>query len=106
MTRLPHIIEATAALYGVTPDHLTGPDRTRGIAQARQAAFSAAHQEGHSIAAIGRAFNRDHTTVMHGLSRVKASPELSETAYAISERAKALDVDWVAAIPFRHTSHD
>lgn len=63
------IIAAVASRYGLTPGHLTGAQQARRISVVRQKAYSEVRrQRPHlSLPAIGRAFNRDHTTVLHGI---------------------------------------
>lgn len=67
------ISEAVAARYGLPIEQLKGPDRKRSVAWARQEAFDAIYATGrYSLPQIGRYFNRDHTTVLHGVRRVRA----------------------------------
>jgi len=74
------IISVTAKHFQLQPADLTGPSRSRSIAQARAAAMYLARcLSGKSLVAIGRAFGgRDHTTVMHGIrateQRVSETP--------------------------------
>ena len=57
---------------GITADLIYSEARTAAVAEARQIAYAIAHARGMSIAAIGRAMARDHTTVMHGLRAASA----------------------------------
>lgn len=61
------IIARIAEETGIQAERITGHERIRAVAHARQAVMLACHRAGHSKAAIGRALNRDHTTVMHGI---------------------------------------
>jgi chromosomal replication initiation ATPase DnaA len=60
-----HIIEETCARWDVTEDDLYSPDRTRHIAWARAEAFTRLMDETPmSTPAIGRIFDRDHSSVI------------------------------------------
>lgn len=61
------IIERVSFSNGLTVDEITGPAKQRRFVQPRQAVMSLAAQAGFPLAMIGRALNRDHTTVMHGI---------------------------------------
>ncbi len=66
-------IAMTVALeYGLKIDDLRGYSRKQPTASARQRAYFLARNEGHSYPAIGRYFNRDHATVIHGVNRWKS----------------------------------
>jgi chromosomal replication initiator protein len=66
------VIEATADLYGLTVDELCGKSRSRPLVTARQVAMYVLREmTDFSYPAIGRAFgDRDHTTVMHAVSKI------------------------------------
>ena len=73
-------------VHGVSIDDILSHKRHDRIVRARNTAFALARAGGWSLQEIGEAFNRHHTTVMHGLKkhkekRVKIMPEthLSET---------------------------
>lgn len=64
-----------AAETGVTVAEMRTSTRVRSVARARQVAMFRARREGKTLEAIGRFFNRDHTTVLHAVAlieRVKA----------------------------------
>jgi chromosomal replication initiation ATPase DnaA len=66
------IIEAVAAEWRVTVDDILSDRRQQPIAQARQVAmWLARHCTLLSAPVIGRAFRRDHTTVLHGVEVVE-----------------------------------
>jgi Bacterial dnaA protein helix-turn-helix len=50
---------------GVPADWILARDRSTRVALARQLAMAAARRLGYSLPAIGEAFGRDHTTVLH-----------------------------------------
>jgi chromosomal replication initiator protein len=71
---LDDVIDAAIALFGVTREVLT-TDKTRRAApaRARLIAWYVAHERlGFSYPEIGDAFDRDHTSVLGGVRRIKA----------------------------------
>lgn len=60
--------------FGVTPEMMQGPRRTRNIAWPRMAAMAAIRAEKPNLSypAIGTLFNRDHTTILHGVREHQA----------------------------------
>lgn len=60
-------IRAAAEKSGFTVSELTGRTRRRDIVDCRQDAMLEAWKAGHDKSAIGRAFNRDHSTVDNSL---------------------------------------
>lgn len=71
--RTTAIMRRVGAQFGVTPTEMRGPRQTRAVAWARQAAMAAVREETpYSLPKIGRAFNRDHTTVLHALRQHEA----------------------------------
>lgn len=80
LNRIGAIQEATAAAYGVALEDMLSARRKQPAAFARQVAMTLAHDlTGYSLPRIGRAFFRDHTTVMHALRVVRA--RLAEDAH-------------------------
>jgi chromosomal replication initiator protein len=64
------IQERTAAAFGLTVEDLRSPSREAAVAWARQVAMYLARElTGATLPAIGRAFARNHTTVMHACKR-------------------------------------
>ena len=67
------IIQETANFFGVTPDDLRGPGRGHALVHARQTAMYLCRElTPLTLINIGRAFGRDHTTVMHAVQRTQA----------------------------------
>lgn len=67
---MPRIAREVAEEYGVTVENLRGPVKTNMLVEARWEAFSRIRAVGRfSLPQIGAFFNRDHTTVLHGLRR-------------------------------------
>lgn len=61
------LVANVARLHGFTAADLMGPSRARPLCIARWRAMRQLRDRGRSYASIGRLFNRDHSTVMHGL---------------------------------------
>jgi chromosomal replication initiator protein len=74
-------IERVAAYFGLTPADLTGRRRTAEIAHARQVAMYLLRMENNlSLPAIGEHLGgRDHSTVSHGIDKIAAELQRSET---------------------------
>ncbi len=64
---LAGIIELVRSHFNIPLAALLGPGRPDTISVPRQIIFWLAYQTGTHYAAIGRAFGRDHTTVMYGV---------------------------------------
>jgi hypothetical protein len=79
-----HAVVAAAEAFGTTPEVLLGADRTRATADARAVAMTAARIHGHSLPAIARPFDRDHTTVLSATRRIEKTPPLRDLAAKIA----------------------
>lgn len=67
-----YIVNEVAASYGLTAKHLLTRSRTQPVAWARQDAMLRLSEEMDlSLTAIGRHFQRDHTTVLWGIRQAK-----------------------------------
>jgi chromosomal replication initiator protein len=70
---LERIIHQTAGFFGMSPEELCGPGRGRALVHARQTAMYLGRElTAQTLVSIGRAFGRDHTTVMHAVQRVQS----------------------------------
>lgn len=66
------IARIVCSLWPVTLAELVGQSRVAHIVRARQAAYwLGVWRGGHSRAAVGRFYRRDHTAVLHGLAAVE-----------------------------------
>lgn len=64
---------AAAAVFEVPLRALTGPRGTPRVFRARQVAMAALYEACEvSYSELGRLFDRDHTTVIHGVARAQA----------------------------------
>ena len=66
---LSDVVASIAAQHNVEPDALFGRLRHQQICAARHAVWRALHVAGWSYPRIGKAFGRDHATVMNGCKR-------------------------------------
>jgi chromosomal replication initiator protein len=87
------IMRATAEAAGIDAAALRGPDRRRAVAWPRQVAMALCRRRGVSLGAIGLAFRRDHTTVLHALRVVEArmDDDLAAEMARIAARAAVLE---------------
>jgi chromosomal replication initiator protein len=66
------ILEETAAYFSVTRADLVGKSRSRQLTTARHVAMYLAREcTGLSLIKIGELFERDHTTVLHGIKKIE-----------------------------------
>lgn len=72
MNSIDRIITLGASFYSVRRDMLLGPRRDEPIVLVRFSIMGALYAAGFSKNAIGRAFNRDHGTVIHALKQLTA----------------------------------
>lgn len=80
------IVARIAALYGIDLEALLGRARSKTLAEARSVAMWAArHRLGWSFPELGRAFDRNHTTIMYNVGEVElriAAKQASELMLA------------------------
>jgi len=71
-SRIKPVISAVAKYYGVSLCDLVAFRRPRNVVRARQVAmYLAKALTKHSLSAIGRVFERDHTTVLHAVRQIE-----------------------------------
>ena len=77
------ILEATAEMFGLSIDDLRGKSRSRPLVTARQIAMYVLREmTDFSYPAIGREFgDRDHTTVMHAVTKISKLMAERRTIY-------------------------
>lgn len=78
-----------ALAFGTDIEAVMGDSRRREVLDARAVVYYAAHLLGENYSQIGRVMSRDHSTVMHGYSRVGTTPRLRGIAEQI-----ARDLGW------------
>ena len=88
---ISHIQATVAAYYGIPAEAMTSRQQYARVARPRQLAMFLANElTDHSIAEIGRRFNRDHTTAMHALKavgkRIECDPQVLIDVEVLRER--------------------
>jgi hypothetical protein len=74
--RISHIQMETAKAFDITPYFMRGPNRRRGVCDARNAAMWLSREVlGATLPEIAKAFLRDHSTVHSNLNRAEAMME-------------------------------
>src|SRR3546814_18749590 len=72
MVTIDNIKRTVAAYYNIRVVDLNSQRRTRSLARPRQMAMALAKElTQHSLPAIGAAFGRDHTTVLHRCRKIE-----------------------------------
>lgn len=85
------VIQQVARIHGLQPQEVTGRGRTRPVVAARQQAMWLARWRlGLSYAQIGRALDRDHTTVIYGVAQVQARQDDPTTRWQLLAAEEAL----------------
>jgi chromosomal replication initiator protein len=90
-TTVREVQERTAEAFDVSLDDLLSGSRAQAVAWPRQVAMYLARElTGATLPAIGRAFGKNHTTVMHACrrtaERIAADPEAYEAVRELSQR--------------------
>lgn len=78
-------INAAAPLFGVTPEDIRSPQRSRPISDARAVAMTAARENGLSLPAIAEEFGKDHGSVIHAVRRTQQRPRLADAAARVTQ---------------------
>lgn len=69
---VPEIVAYVAKVYGMTVDKLTCARRTKNLTFARHVAmYLCRTRTDAALVEIGRFFNRDHSTVLHGIGKIE-----------------------------------
>lgn len=86
-------IDLAATRYGTTPEILRGLSRHREHIDPRHVAAYAARLCGASYPIIGRALNRDHSTIMAAVSRVGENARLRAVGKQIADAVGRHDIE-------------
>lgn len=78
-------INASAPLFGVTPEDIRSSQRSRPISDARAVAMTAARENGLSLPSIAEEFGKDHGSVIHAVRRTQQRPRLADAAARVTE---------------------
>ncbi|MFC0617311.1 chromosomal replication initiator protein DnaA [Deinococcus budaensis] len=90
------VLRATAAHFNMPPDVVRGSGRVREVVVPRQVAMYLIRElTSHSLPEIGQFFGRDHSTVMHAVSKVTEQlgrdAELTASVDALRRQMQAVD---------------
>lgn len=69
MASMQSVIMKVSRAHDVAPLLVAGESRSREVVAARNEVFSILNRNGISLERIGRAFGKDHTTVLYGIRR-------------------------------------
>jgi chromosomal replication initiator protein len=70
----PSLLKAVCAYFDVAPQDVLGPRRFWKLTEARHLAMYFLHEDyGFSTLQLGKRFNRDHTTVVYAIWKVKVN---------------------------------
>ncbi len=91
------IRRVVTTFFDVTDQELDSRDRSGGIARIRQIAFYLCRtRTAQSLPEIGRAFHRDHTTILHGVRRIAVSRKTDAVLHDDLSKLEARLVDLLA----------
>lgn len=76
-SRLRAAVRYVAACTNIPEDLILSDVRMKPVAHARQQVMWFLHAEGYGFSAIGRAFGRDHSTVMFAVERIERDGPIS-----------------------------
>ncbi|MGF3028005.1 helix-turn-helix domain-containing protein [Methylobacterium aquaticum] len=98
-----HVAVIVAEDYGASLAQMRGPARKSVDVKPRQVAMYLAHRLiGQSLPALGRYFNRDHTTVLHAIRAVtedaERDPVLAGRLHDLAERINAAEMRVMAGL--------
>lgn len=65
------VVARIASERALAVSDVLGPSRCRNVAEARWAIWAILRKRGYSFPRIGQLFGRDHTTVIHGVRRLR-----------------------------------
>jgi chromosomal replication initiation ATPase DnaA len=81
----PAVLEVSRH-YHLRPYDVLSDDRHSDVADARHVAMWVARKSGLSCIQLGKAFRRDHSTILHACARVERSPELRAVGEVVMAR--------------------
>ncbi len=89
MSRVLVVIDLVAGYFSLTRSEILSERRLAPLARARQIAmWICRHETPLSLPVIGRAFNRDHTTVMHACTIVDEQRERDELFKEVTDKLR------------------
>ena len=87
------IVLAGSKMFNIHPDVIYGDDRTAFVCRARFGLYMALHLRGASKSQVGRIMRRDHSTVMHGLTRAERMMEKDDSFKRVVDKLVSMHVD-------------
>ena len=78
--KINEIVQQVSEFTCISVKDIMGKSRKAPIAQARFLVWFVARQQGMTLQQIARAFDRDHTTILHGIQREEAARRMEEAA--------------------------
>lgn len=85
------VINAACKVFELTEIELLSKSRIQGIVQARYICFKIMHGDLRlTLAAIGRIFNLNHTTIIHGLRAIENDLSVAAYRQEINEKIRAV----------------
>ena len=87
------IVLAGSRMFNIHPDVIYGDDRTAFVCRARFGLYMALHLRGASKSQVGRIMRRDHSTVIHGLTRAERMMEKDDAFKRVVNKLVSMHVD-------------
>lgn len=78
--KINEIVQQVSEFTCISVKDIMGKSRKAPITQARHLVWFVARQQGMTLQQIARAFDRDHTTILHGIQREEAARRTEEAA--------------------------
>ena len=88
-----HVVEATACETGVSVEALRSPSRIRAFVEPRTMAYFASVEMGVSPSEMGRAINRDHSTILQMVRLRTLTYEQRQLVNAIKLKADLISCE-------------
>lgn len=83
------ILRTAADLFNTTPAEITGPFRYNSIIPVRFAAMYVCYYDtDHSYPEVGAIFHRNHSSIMHGVSRAEHDKKIKDMVRQIRREIK------------------
>lgn len=87
------LVLAGSKMFNIHPDVIYGDNRTAFICRARFGLYMALYLRGASKSQIGRIMRRDHTTVIHGITRAEWIMERDDSFKGVVNKLVSMHVD-------------
>lgn len=91
---LSRLVTTSARVFGVERRDILGSSRVDEVCRARWAVWTELVDRGFSLASIGRAFDRDHTTIRSAVRRVRQLRKVDSPRLVLIDLARAEMARW------------